>query len=200
MTIILSLHLAARAAAAKIGETLLLIQRVQDFSDCATPTEWRIEGEFGVGRVPLPSGELQDRVWARCPFGAPGDVVGVKEAFAVYRAWDDDDGIVEFWEGPIPHEHPTPGFTGHGDTAFDGQWGPCYQADDYMREWHEEIGVEWLPAADMPEWAIRTHLRVVEPQIRRASDITIGEWVLADVDPATVAPEAWCWLTGVEKV
>lgn len=103
-----------------------------------------------------------------CPYGAPGDRLWVREAFArtsdlpgegpvVYReggergAWVHDGGGGRFWM----HHGWTVGVTQHSD---DGKW----------------FGkpARWTPGIHMPRWASRLTLEVTGVRVERLQDIS----------------------------
>lgn len=89
---------------------------------------------FNAGLLPLR---------LRCPYGAPGDVLWVREAWC----------------------HTGTGVWTISDArnAYDGQ--VIYRADG------ERDGVKWWPSIHMPRWASRITLRITDVRVERLQDI-----------------------------
>jgi hypothetical protein len=89
---------------------------------------------------------------AKCPYGAPGDLLWVRETWAVdapldqVRAEREDAMRVE----PI---------FGHG---------PYYRADGI----HENTGLTWRPSIHMPRWACRMVLELTAVRVERLQEIS----------------------------
>lgn len=101
------------------------------------PTEWELFGSVGVAR----DGGFPKRY--RCPYGAPGDRLWVREAWAGYR--EKVAGV-------------------RGDVPI-----VAYRAtdeDDYLP------GMPWRPSIYMPRWASRITLRVTDVRVERLNDIS----------------------------
>lgn len=94
----------------------------------------------------------------RCPYGAPGDRLWVRETWNLARFSRDEFGHVDdvdYWEGPLSKAHP-------------GQpWHVIYRAecDDPDEE-------TWRPSIFMPHWACRTLLEITNVRVERVQDIT----------------------------
>jgi hypothetical protein len=106
------------------------------FTDHHSPNEWRVGGPVGVvrelmGNVPYPT-------W-RCPYGAPGDRLWVRETWSI---------------------DPHPGACrARGPHAPDGGE-VMYRATD---GWDGP----WRPSIHMPRWASRLLLEVTEVRVQR---------------------------------
>lgn len=87
----------------------------------------------------------------RCPFGAPGDVLAVKEKHAFRLDFDpasDREKALHY-------------------LLLESQHGPSLEG-----EWHSYA---WRPANRMPRWAIRTRVPILAVRVKRASEITEEE-------------------------
>lgn len=86
----------------------------------------------------------------RCPYGAPGDLLWVREGFAVQpELWADN-------RGPQPIHYTADlvvGFAGEPDTR---------QIEDYRSK----------PSIHMPRWASRITLRITDVRVERLQDIS----------------------------
>lgn len=86
----------------------------------------------------------------RCPYGAPGDTLWVREGFAVQpELWADN-------RGPQPIHYTADqviGFAGKPDTR---------QIEDYRSK----------PSIHMPRWASRITLRITDVRVERLQDIS----------------------------
>lgn len=95
-------------------------------------------------------------VRVRNPYGVPGDLLWVKETFALAPMADDPD------------------------PEYEDDWSPVYRADGDERPWltshdedAEEIPPPWRPSIFMPRWASRITLRVTSVRVERVQ--AIGE-------------------------
>lgn len=117
-----------------------------------------------------PGPEIFGALWGngeyglRCPYGAPGDLLWVREGFAVQpELWADN-------RGPQPIHYTADlvvGFAGEPDTR---------QIEDYRSK----------PSIHMPRWASRITLRITDVRVERVQDITED-----DARAEGVAPVGW---------
>jgi hypothetical protein len=108
----------------------------------------------------------------RCPHGAPGDRLWVREAWNLGRALRNCEGTIDDemdWPGPIPKDDP------RGKRLLD-DWCLGYAADGGEGKWR--------PSIHMPRWASRLTLEITAVRVERLQDIS-HEDVLAE----GVAPE-----------
>jgi hypothetical protein len=98
----------------------------------------------------------------RCPYGAPGDLLWVREGFAVQpELWADN-------HGPQPIHYTADqviGFAGKPDQR---------QIEDYRSK----------PSIHMPRWASRITLRITDIRVERLQDITEDDARAEGCDPA----------------
>lgn len=134
-----------------------------------------------------------------CPYGAPGDVLACREEWASYYCDESDGDLLT------------------GDVAFYRDTCDCDPSE-----------VEWRPASEMPDWAIRRRVTVRQVEVRRVSTITEAEAMAAGwkglrhlpdvggwLDPPTFemrrwwdsafpatpwASDPWCWRVVVENL
>jgi hypothetical protein len=111
------------------------------YRDCV----WSMRGRTGVW-----GDYTHERFLAMCPYGAPGDRVWVKEAFALHRIHD----------GTAPSRI--------GPTLLKGRW---YRADG---EPEVRVG-KWRSPVAMPHWASRLTLEITGVRVERAEQ---WEWVI----------------------
>lgn len=101
---------------------------------------------------------------ARCPYGAPGDRLWVRETWQAIRVSIDPE-------------------TGYGDDvrAADkipsdsqhGYWGVAYAATDPQANEHrDDRGFVWRPGIHMPRWASRITLEITDVRVERLQDIS----------------------------
>lgn len=97
----------------------------------------------------------------RCPFGAPGEFLWVRECWAKvdYNACDGMDRDDFVW------------CTKPGDIAPGGH-PVIYRATCGGFEWDDRPESRWRPSIHMPRWASRLTLRVTDVRIERLQDIT----------------------------
>jgi len=116
-----------------------------------------------------------DGIWGtRCPFGAPGDLLWVREAHAIVprTAYALSVGVRQ---------------TLHPDNDYD--------AAVYRAGWERCAPGHWRPSIHMPRWASRLTLRVTAVRVERVQEITEADAVAEGIrtlpgqDPAD--PSAW---------
>lgn len=127
--------------------------------------------EGGIRRSPfVPSGIEDGHGYElSCPYGAPGDLLWVKEAWAV-------DGSVD--EARAAYEDVMGGTPGNG---------PYYRADKV----HEGTGLTWRNAMYMPRWASRLTLRITEVRVERVQDISPDDCRAEGARPMNEASLLW---------
>jgi hypothetical protein len=125
---------------------------------------------FSPGDVPVTSGELYayatlDEGWmlvraghqprenalvGRCPYGVPGDVLWVREAFTCVpaSAYRMSEGVQQTVNPDDP-----------------------YEAAIYAAGWDRSIP-KWKPSIHMPRWASRITLRITDVRVERLNDIS----------------------------
>jgi hypothetical protein len=119
--------------------------------------------------------------YARCPYGAPGDRLWVRETFAhVYYGTDGETGVCdEVADMPTKYD-------GRGccqiNYKSDIKWG----ALDY-----EERGFKWRPSIHMPRWASRILLEVKSVRVERVRDITDADSLAEGIRPSDVAARGY---------
>jgi hypothetical protein len=101
----------------------------------------------------------------RCPYGAPGDRLWVRETWALAHLSVDCEGVCDDVEE----------FTGRLIAANrDGYWAPIYaaDADDINNHPSDRLVKRYRPSIHMPRWASRLTLEVVSVRVERLQDIT----------------------------
>lgn len=93
--------------------------------------------------------ETTHELAAHCPYGAVGDRLWCREAWAVDAPLDQVRRECEDMLGGIGH-------------------GPYYRADEV----HENTGLTWRPSIFMPRWASRITLEIVGVRVERLQEIT----------------------------
>lgn len=110
----------------------------------------------------------------RCPYGAPGDRLWVKETWqAVHQSRDFETGYVDDIRAApkIPKD------------SCDGWWMPAYAADDaWGNESADDRGFAWRPSIFMPRWASRITLEITEVLVQRLQEIGEGDARAEGVD------------------
>lgn len=99
--------------------------------------------------------EGNDSVLAQCPYGRPGDLLWVREAWGLVRPLDPTDWCT----GSI-----------RGRTADEllEEWVVAYRADSATRP----DGAYWRPPMFMPRWASRLTLEITGIRVERVRDIS----------------------------
>lgn len=107
-------------------------------------------------------------VLSHCPYGRVGDLLWVRETFAM-------ENCREVGPYPKPHSDGRPSRE-HEDSEDGGWWEqPHYRATDETpclayEDGHE--GCRWRPSIFMPRWASRLTLRITDVRVERLQDIT----------------------------
>jgi hypothetical protein len=123
-----------------------------------TMEPWIIDGiqEEDDNGLPCWSGTHPDyptgEKWFSCPWGKAGDLLWVREAWAVDAPLDQ-----------VRREYE--------DVMLDIGHGPYFRADPV----HENAGLTWRAPSTLPRWAARITLEIVRAWGRRVESITPGE-------------------------
>jgi len=126
------------------------------------------------GRAPCGAGIEDINKPIRCPYGQPGDMLWVRETWALLRGADSK----EAYRG-IPGSKPTEKNTVLGMVPV-----PIYAADGQrpdVVEPHFEAHrpMRWKPSIHMPRWASRITLEVTGVRVERLQDISEAD-ILAE--------------------
>ena len=110
--------------------------------------------------------------WFPCPYGAPGERLWVREAWAsvFFESPSYETGVCDDWYGldPVPKTLQ--------DAKDRGGWPLMYRADETGRsQTPEDRGWTWRSPRFMPKWASRIMLEVVSVRVERVQDITEDE-------------------------
>lgn len=130
---------------------------------------WIIDGEQEVddGGLPCWSGTHPDyptgEKWFSCPLGGVGDLLWVRETWAIDAPLDQVKREYEDMMGGIGH-------------------GPYFRADGV----HENTGLTWRPSVHMPKWASRILLEISAVRVERLHRIGEVSARLEGVDPEWV--------------
>lgn len=146
-------------------------------------------GEEEPGPETYGAYDAQTGEWtSRCPYGAPGDRLWVRETFSrrddmrlvAYRA----DGVCGCWMGDGDGGSF---FYRHGTIATIAE----SPRDDGWRSWGlAKYGARWRPSIHMPRWASRILLEITEVRVERLQEITPqdavaeGSWPDPSYQPA----------------
>ena len=126
-------------------------------------------GQWEVGLL-ADQGRWAHAWWARCPYGAPGDRLWVRETFASFRA-----------EGqPVtPRDARYVVLRDGAQVYADGKTYPplaAYAAGAFD-------AIKWRPSIHMPRWASRITLEVVSVRVERLQSITEEDARAEGVEP-----------------
>lgn len=128
-----------------------------------------------------------------CPYGLPGDVVGLREE---WRALYLGHGVHKDFTGQYAIQFRT-GPTNWANsrkrkqlicTVYEAAGDPC--RDDY----DDDALQPWRPANTLPRWAIRRRLTVESVEVRRVDSITEAEAMAAGFAGLRHHPEVGGWL------
>lgn len=109
---------------------------------------------------------IADWVLADCPYGAPGDLLWVRETWATVNAYDD------LKPSAIPKGNA-------------GRWPRIwYRATDaHEQEYRQTYFGKWRPSIFMPRWASRITLEVVSVRVEWVQDISESDAEAEGVTP-----------------
>ena len=144
-------------------------RRVVSCLDASHATAWRFHDGLWHPCADQLSRGILDPVGPgiRCPYGAPGDRLWVREAWAISRIWDQSR----------PSEMPL------DDSDRIPTW---WRADGVSEESWANRG-RWRQSIHMPRWASRITLEITDVRVQRLQDIS-EEDALAEGTP--------CWVCG----
>ncbi len=130
-----------------------------------------------------------EQMW-KCPYGAPGDRLWVRETFSFYAF--NDDCELKFSDGALRHTGP-----GAGDI-------PDAALASYFKLVDRSIrkkGTVSVPSIHMPRWASRILLEVSAVRVERLQDITLADICaeglaksIYDFKPVQAGFQQWCEL------
>jgi hypothetical protein len=109
----------------------------------------------------------EDQVW-KCPYGAPGDRLWVRETF---KLWDHD------LEG-VTVEYAADAASIYVATNKKPKW-------LHTRSRHSDRLKDWRPSIFMPRWASRITLEVLSVRVERLQDISEEDAKAEGVTPAS---------------
>lgn len=123
-----------------------------------------------------PGDYTHEKFFALCPFGAPGDRLWVREAFALI--WPGEAEPEDVRENVVEYR-------ADGDESrFPGEW-PPETRDDPDRP-------RWRPSIHMPRWASRITLEVAGVRVERAQDVSDDDILAEGVTREVVAEMLGC--------
>lgn len=158
------------------------------------PTGWRFDGRVGwinskhprqgrfgaFMRAELAPGKPMLDL-KPSPYGKPGDLLWVREAWAMPKAFD------LLSPKKVERMANTAGYTSRPRCSL---W---YRADGTFRRWCDELPNrgKWRPSIHMPKWATRIWLKVADVRAESVQDIKLSDIAsegirLAYPDPVTV--------------
>lgn len=129
------------------------------------------------GTPPETSSGRSTELWrGKCPFGAPGDRLWVRET---WLALDADWRVV-----------------GRPSDIRGSPWpNVVYQADSPS----PANPVTWRPSIHMPRWASRITLEVTSVRVERLQSISEADAKTEGVTPFPLDPEGDCWTDGTHR-
>ena len=128
-------------------------------------------------------------VEVRCPYGAPGDRLWVRETFYCdHKFYPEGTPANVYWDGDKARKSHTPEQIEHErkemrellDFRADGE-----------PEWEGSIGTPWRPSIHMPRWASRITLEVVGVRVERLQEITEADVRAEGVDELLIDGRAY---------
>lgn len=139
---------------------------------------WQISGHSGVWWDDT-AGNPDEAI--RCPFGAPGDKLWVREAWRI-DSWDDGCGFwLDYCDGPRKVRLETDPDTAHKlilQTGDELERKRIKPTNGTMYEWAPgDSPLRWRPSIHMPRWASRITLEVTSVRVERLKDISPADCV-----------------------
>ena len=138
------------------------------------------------GDVLLAWGEEARSVSVQCPYGAPGDLLWVRETHAYIWPAPVDNGMVyddEHPEGrPIRRDECEVEYRADTGNAYPGDWPP----EDARGN---SEAPKWSPSIFMPRWASRLTLRVTDVRVERLQSISEADAEAEGAEPILVPPD-----------
>jgi hypothetical protein len=114
----------------------------------------------------------------RCLYGQPGDVLWVRETWALVRPWIDPDtgGVDGFdeWKGPLPKQRPQ-----GWDVVYRADWDSGYDHPD-------DRAFRWRSPFHLPRWAARITLEITDDRVERVQGIGYRDCVAEGIPPVPV--------------
>lgn len=166
-------------------------------------------GDWFTGNRSYPDrGPMMDGRW-RCPYGAPGDRLWVRETWASPevdktkpgRVAYDADGVCGCWIGTGEDRH----FVCHGRVLQASGFHSCFPKEgattrglgDYSDKRSGEYPTYrhgWRPSIHMPRWASRITLEITGVRVERLQDISEADSDAEGADtPAVANIIGACW-------
>lgn len=121
-----------------------------------------VDRNFGCAMAPCEiAAEVNNRDFTNCPYGAPGDLLWVRETWQEFFADE-----VPVWRRDAPAGRM--GIPAQPDRKSV----VAYRADGEISP-HPEYGhAVWRPSIHMPRWASRLTLRITDVRVERVQDIS----------------------------
>jgi hypothetical protein len=123
-----------------------------------------VAGEWGKDIVFVPPTPTSKDHRLPCPFGKPGDLLWVRESWALVCCIEDE---LDDLGGVIPATKP----------RLSQVWHRAGHIRE--RDGREDNGFRWRPPLAMPRWAARLFLRVESVRVERPDASSPWEWVVA---------------------
>jgi len=142
----------------------------------------------------------------RCPYGAPGDRLWVRETWAVRLIGPPSSYIDPKEVRAYGGKPPTPGchLRAHGtDVIIDYSAHPTSIAEldrsPGYTTYRTAAPDRWRSPLFMPRWASRITLEITEVRVRRLQDISEEDAKAEGVAPFPLDPEGDCWSDGKHR-
>lgn len=145
-------------------------------ADLGKSVLWRVMGPVWAVRDLMEGDPVDAKVRAdvgpqwRCPYGAPGDRLWVRETFQLFDPHPDADGDLFV----VGQERMARGRKAPYVGVVNGrpiEWTAAYRADGEL-EHPTDGAANWKPAIHMPRWASRITLEIASVRVERLHDIT----------------------------
>jgi hypothetical protein len=130
---------------------------------------------------PVTSGTYSKKSFARerCPFGQVGDVLWVRERWAIWNdSKDPSHEIVLFASDESAWWNPKD-FAEYFSQPFSaGRW-----MEAEFNPLEHGLPVKWKPSIHMPRWACRLRLEITDVRVERVQDISEADAVAEGMEP-----------------
>jgi hypothetical protein len=104
--------------------------------------------------------------WVRCPYGAPGDRLWVREAWSV-------NGIGVLIAGDVIHSAEIGYRADGGEISWECP--PAFYERENDREAFGVRSTAWRPSIHLPRWASRLTLEIVDVRVERLQSISVAD-------------------------
>lgn len=143
-----------------------------------------IDRNFGCAMAPSEiAAEVNDRDFTNCPYGAPGDLLWVRETWQ-YADWTEDGEPFIRYRADDERRLITTSPEEWGEKLSD-IWANLSEPENYLID-GRAADRRWRPSIHMPRWASRLTLRITDVRVQRLQEISEEDAIAEGVEGAFV--------------